>query len=104
MALANVTAQLASVFQIPNARVVPPLLHITILSLPAPLTKSNILSASLAVPLNMTTATAVKPPFVAMLNVCAPPSRYWLRARSNVTAPVPLGPAPLVKGAVAAYV
>jgi hypothetical protein len=77
MALANVTLQLpVFVFQIPNVRSAPLILHIAILSSFEPLAKSNTLSELLAVPLNMTTATAVKPPFVAMLKACAPPSKY----------------------------
>ena len=52
-------------------------------------------------PVNLTTATTVKPPFVAILNVCDPPSMYCIEFLSNVTAPFPVGPAALSKDAVA---
>jgi len=38
---------------------------------------------------NITNAIIVNLPLVATLKSCGPLSKYWLNARSNVTAPVP---------------
>ena len=51
-----------------------------------------ILSADPAVPVKRTTATIVRPPFVAIFKVRAPASRYCDLVRSKVTWPLPCGP------------
>jgi len=67
----------------------------------SPLPKSKIRSYDPGVPVNFTTATAVKPPFVAIFNVCEPPSIYCNNALSKGTAPpLPAGPAEISNTAV----
>jgi hypothetical protein len=44
------------------------------------------------VDVNRTTATIVKPPFVAIFNVREPASRYCDFVRSKLTCPLPFGP------------
>jgi len=71
----------------------PPLsLFIIILFMGAPLPSSRNLSQSAGVPPKRTTATIVKPPFVAIFKVRDPASRYWDLVRSKLTCPLPLGP------------
>lgn len=53
---------------------------------------SKIVSVFIEVPLNRSTVTIVKPPFVAVLNVRGPASRYCSKARSKLTCPLPFGP------------
>ncbi len=51
----------------------------------APLPRSMILSWDAIVPVKRTTATIVRPPFVAIFKVRGPASRYCDWARSKVT-------------------
>jgi len=79
-------------------------LHNKILSDSGPFPKSMIRSHALNTPVNLANATAVNPPFVAILNVWAPVSRCCENALSKVTAPLlPGGPAVLLKTAVGLY-
>ena len=64
-----------------------------ILSLSLPLPKSKILSNKVAFPVNLTTATAVKPPWLAILNLNAPPSTCCSFVRLKFSAPRPETPA-----------
>ena len=54
--------------------------------------KSMNISPVPTVPVKRTTATIVRPPFVAIFRVRAPASRYCDWARSKVTWPLPCGP------------
>jgi hypothetical protein len=53
---------------------------------------STIISKKPAVCVNLTTATIVTPPFVAILKVRAPASRYCDLVLSKLTWPLPFGP------------
>jgi hypothetical protein len=53
---------------------------------------SKISSVFIEVPLNRSTVTIVKPPFVAVLKVRGPASRYCSKARSKLTCPWTFGP------------
>jgi hypothetical protein len=70
----------------------PPILPTNILSCPLPFPKSIILSKLAVSPENRTTATIVRPPFVAIFNVCLPASMYCDLVRSKKTWPLPFGP------------
>ena len=58
----------------------------------APLPRSIILTSLVTVPVNRTTATIVKPPFVAILKVRGPASRYCDLVLLKLTCPLPFGP------------
>jgi hypothetical protein len=62
------------------------------LSLSGPFPRSIILSQLPTVPVNRTTDTIVRPPFVAIFKVRDPASRYCDFVRSKVTWPLPSGP------------
>jgi len=49
-------------------------------------------SQAATIPVNRTTVTIVKPPFVAILNVRDPASRNCKFARLKLTCPLPFGP------------
>jgi hypothetical protein len=57
-----------------------------------PLPKSTILSKFPTLPVNRTTVTIVKPPFVAILKVRDPAFKNCEFARLKLTCPFPLGP------------
>jgi hypothetical protein len=72
--------------------VVSPCLASTRFFTPGPSAMSTILSQVPMVDVNRTTATMVKPPFVAILKVRAPASRYCDLVLSKLTWPLPFGP------------
>jgi len=53
---------------------------------------SKIVSVFVEVPVNRSIVTIVRPPFVAVLKVRGPASRYCSKARSKLTCPLPFGP------------
>ena len=57
-------------------------------SIPRSISRSHVLDC----PVNRTTVTNVRPPFVAILKVRDPASRYCDLVRSKLTCPLPFGP------------